>query len=144
MVFLDKQVIEESLQKLFSADLFVHKLITYASNKVWKSGRNRPCSFIFECRIRSVFLRASNKVGNEKKFFALRASLLNLEDGCLRIAMHTSFYSGEGNFGLSSEMRNSSHVDICELLHHAQSTFHRRSVEVFHLLTVQAQETRQE
>jgi glycosylphosphatidylinositol transamidase (GPIT) subunit GPI8 len=68
-----------------------------------------------------LVLRASIKVGNEEKFFVLLASLLNLADGCLCSAMHTSCYSGEVNFGLSSEMRNSSDVTFvdCFIMHRA-------------------------
>jgi len=66
-----------------------------------------------------LVLRASIKVGNEEKFFAMPTSLLNLDDGFLCSAMHTTCCSGEVIFGLSSEMRNSSAVTYvdCFIMH---------------------------
>jgi len=42
-----------------------------------------------------LVLRASIKVGNEEKFFAMRTSLLNLKCFFLCSAMHTICYPGE-------------------------------------------------
>jgi hypothetical protein len=117
-LFLDEQATQDSQGKLFSVDVFVQKLIIYARKNVWKSGRNILGSFIRMSYPKRV-LRASIKVGNEEKFFAMPTSLLDLEDGFLCSAMHTTCYSGEVIFGLSSEMRNSSGVTFvdCFIVH---------------------------
>ena len=66
-----------------------------------------------------LVLRASIKVSNEEKFFTVRKSLLNLEGGFLCSAMHTTCYSGDVIFGLSSDKRNSSGVTFvdCFIMH---------------------------
>jgi hypothetical protein len=92
-----------------------------------------------------LVLRASIKVDNEEKFFAMRTSLLNLESGFfLCSAMHTICYPGEVIFGLSSEMRNSSNVTFvdCFIMH--KGRFIDEVLQSYHFFTVQALETRQE
>jgi hypothetical protein len=79
MLFLDEQVVKNSQDKLFSVDVFVHKLIIYTLRTFGSSVGIRWLVCI-RMSYPKLVLRASLKVGNEEKFFAMRTSLLNLED----------------------------------------------------------------
>jgi len=76
-------------RKTLSLDVFVQILIIYDHKNVWKSGKNMLGS-LYSNVVLEAFLRASFKVGNEEKFFAMHTSLLNLEDGFIPSAMHTN------------------------------------------------------
>jgi hypothetical protein len=82
-----------------------------------------------------LVLRASIEVCNEDKFFAMHTSIFNLEHG-LYAAMHTTCYSGEVIFGLSSETSNTSGVRFVDCFIIVKGTFHQRSFGVFNLLMV--------